>query len=512
MRFGRLDNFFRTLRFRLTFWNTGMIVVLLLAALAGVHVGLRWTLQHRMDGMLSEDVEEVALILERYWPNEDTIDEELERKAQTHRQRTWFARILNPDGEVRWATSNTPPLPPLPLRTPAPFDMDHYRLVQRIVQRPGLPPLVVRVGCSRERMDEDVNRVSIILLVAGAVILVVAPLGGWWLAGRATRPLATILATTARLRPDRLVERLPLRGTGDELDRLSETINGMLDRLAEHLRRQREFVANAAHELRSPLAAMRTTVDVALAHDRSAEEYRELLADLAEECGSLGSLVNHLLLLAEGDTGLLPADAVTRLDQLAVRSVDMFRGVAEVRGVGLELSVDGPVPVRGSDTHLREVIHNLLDNALKFTPAGGRVAVTVERSGPPGDTTLAQLRVRDTGGGIPAADLPHVFERFYRADKARPRDREAGSHGLGLSICRAIVTGYGGSIELDSTEGAGTVVDVLLPLAREDRAPGGRDACDTPRSEGIIATAQRAGFTSPVPFRPGRRAEQRHPK
>jgi signal transduction histidine kinase len=210
---------------------------------------------------------------------------------------------------------------------------------------------------------------------------------------------------------------------------------------------------------------MRTTVDVALAHDRTAEEYRELLGDLAEECSALGGLIDRLLLLAEGETGHLPVDTTARLDQLADRSVDMFRGVAEVHGVSLELSADAPVPVRGSDAHLREVIHNLLDNALKYTPPGGRVDVTVERAEPDGGTSQARLCVRDTGSGIPAADLPHVFERFYRADKARPRARVAGGHGLGLSICQAIVTSYGGTIAIDSTEGAGTTVTVLFPLA-----------------------------------------------
>jgi signal transduction histidine kinase len=186
---------------------------------------------------------------------------------------------------------------------------------------------------------------------------------------------------------------------------------------------------------------------------------------MAEECAALGGLVNHLLLLAEGDAGLLHTDARTRLDQLAARSVDMFRGVAEVRGIALELSAPTAVPVRGNDTHLREVIHNLLDNALKFTAPGGRVAVAVERTDPVEGAPQACLRVSDNGPGIPAEDLPHVFERFYRADKSRQRGGEAGGNGLGLSICQAIVTAYGGSIHLDSPKGAGTTVAVHLPLA-----------------------------------------------
>ena len=197
-------------------------------------------------------------------------------------------------------------------------------------------------------------------------------MSGYWLAGRATRPLATILQTTARLHPDNLSERLPLRGSGDELDRLSATINSMLDRLAAHLEQQRLFVANAAHELRSPLAAMRTSVEVALQRDRPAAEYRDLLADLVEQCAALSSLINSLLLLAEGDAGLLHADGEVRLDQLATAAVDMFQGIAEQRGLELGARTSEPVRVRGNSVHWREVIHNLIDNALKFTPAGGQ--------------------------------------------------------------------------------------------------------------------------------------------
>src|SRR5262249_34027846 len=147
---------------------------------------------------------------------------------------------------------------------------------------------------------------------------VVAPLLGYFLARRATRPIATILATTERLRPHHLDERLPVGGTGGELDRLCATINGVLDRIADHLRGQGDFVANAAHELRSPLAALRTTIEVALDRDRTADEYRELLEDLAEGCAGLGALVNQLLLLAEGDAGMLRrGDAELPLHDLA---------------------------------------------------------------------------------------------------------------------------------------------------------------------------------------------------
>jgi signal transduction histidine kinase len=199
---------------------------------------------------------------------------------------------------------------------------------------------------------------------------------------------------------------------------------------------------------------------VALERNRSPAEYRELFGDLIEECTSLGHLINHLLLLAEGDAGLLHADGKVRLDELVQRSVDMFQGIAEQRGVSLHAQTPQPITVRGNRVHLREVIHNLLDNALKFTPEGG--SVSVELKAPPGSPRV-ELSVRDTGEGIPPQDLPKVFERFYRVDKSRQRAQPTGGSGLGLSICQAIIHAYGGQLSLASTLGKGTTASVSLP-------------------------------------------------
>jgi heavy metal sensor kinase len=467
MRFGLLKHLPPTLRFRLTFWNTIGILILVGTALWVVREGVRWTLDSELDAILAEDVKEVQLTIEGLELDWEQIAEELRPKVVSNSDRGWFVRIFSLGDEFPlWSSDNAPEVvvPKSRAEKPGAFDRGGYRLFQRsIPEGKRSPKMIVRVGVRRDRVDEDIWRLTEWMLTAFAIILVAAPLSGYWLAGRATRPLAIILSTTARLHPDNLSERLPLRGSGDELDQLSLTLNGMLDRLAVHLEQQRVFVANAAHELRSPLTAMRTSLEVALERERSPAEYRELFADVIEECSSLGTLINQLLLLAEGDAGLLHADGQVRLDELVARGADMFQGLAEQRGVSLHARLPLAVSIPGNRVHLREVIHNLIDNALKYTPEGGKVSVEV--SAPPG-SPQAQLIVRDTGAGIPPEDLPHVFERFYRVDKSRQRVQPArGGSGLGLSICQAIVRAYGGDISLTSTLGKGTTVKVSLPVS-----------------------------------------------
>ncbi len=468
MRFGLLRHLPPTLRFRLTFWNTIGILILVGTALWVVREGVRWALVSELDAMLADDVQEVQLTIDRFVPNWEKVAAELEPKVISNSDRGWFVRIFSPGSEElpMWSSDNAPEVvvPKSRAEKSGAFDHAGYRLLQKSIPAGARTlPLVIRVGVRRDRVDEDIWRLTEWMLAAFAIILFAAPLSGYWLAGRATRPLATILSTTARLHPDNLSERLPIRGSGDELDQLSATLNGMLDRLAVHLEQQRAFVANAAHELRSPLTAMRTSLEVALERERSPAEYRELFADVIEECSSLGILINQLLLLAEGDAGLLHADGEVRLDDLVRRSADMFQGLAEQRGVSIQVHLPRPVTIRGNRVHLREVIHNLIDNALKFTPEGGNVSVEV--SSPP-DSPQVQLVVRDTGAGIPPEDLPNVFERFYRVDKSRQRAQPArGGSGLGLSICQAIIHAYGGDISLSSTLGKGTMVTVSLPAA-----------------------------------------------
>lgn len=459
---------FRTLRFRLTLWVTVVVTLMVTLTLAAVRQVALSRLEEDFDEVLVEDTTEIGLAVKELYPRQfELLVHALERRVLGHAHRGWFVELYDARHKLLWASSNVPvlPTPHFPGRGRKLIDIHDYRLIEARLPASDGTAIFVRSGAGRGPLQEDIDLLNRIMLLAGVLIVLLAPLGGFILAGRATRPIAWIIATTARLHPNRLDERLPIRGTGDELDQLSQTINGMLDRIARYLDQNREFVGNAAHELRSPLAAIRSSVEVALNRSRTPEEYVALLTDVMEECTRLGHLVNRLLLLAEGDAGRFGGHGqIARLDEVVRQSVDMFEAVAESEGVALTAGPLPPAPVLGDESHLRQVVRNLIDNAIKFSPPPGEVRIDLEADPSRSEVVLT---VRDRGVGIPLDLVPRVFERFYRVDKSRHRTAAVGGHGLGLSICAAIVTGLGGTIEVQSEPGRGTTFTVRLPRAAE---------------------------------------------
>jgi heavy metal sensor kinase len=453
------------LRVRLAVWYGGVFVLVVSATLFVVHEGSRHTITEETDERLLEDARETAQAVAQLYPDHDKVEQMLKRKADTHTHERLFLQLIEPGGVVRWPKEGVPlglENETIEFGTNSLIEVGDYHIAQLPVEFPGIPKYLVRVGASQEQINAKVWESTRLMMIAGALVVILAPLGGYWVAGYAIEPLTTILQTTKRLRPTQLSDRLPVRHTGDELDQLSGTINHFLDRIAEYLKRKREFVANAAHELRSPLAAIRSSVEVALGAPRTTAEYETLLETVADECAQLTTLVNQLLLLAESDptrTSKQQAEFL-HLERLVESSLEMFRGVAEERGIALETDFKACGRVTGDPGRLRQVVNNLLDNAIKFTSPGGKIRAEIEQ---PTGTQTVVLRIRDSGCGIPPHDLPLVFERFYRGDKSREREGAKRGTGLGLSIAAAIVNEYSGEIKVESTVGVGTTFTVTLP-------------------------------------------------
>ena len=315
------------------------------------------------------------------------------------------------------------------------------------------------VATPLDATEATLSRLRMLLLWSAPIVLLLASLGGYWISRRALAPVDEITREARVIGIQNLSQRLAVPASGDEIQRLSETWNGMLARLEGAVKRLSQFTADASHELRTPIALIRTTAELTLRRERSAETYREALRQVVLESERTTRLVEDLLLLARSDAGLpsLPLERM-ELTPLVQDVCQQGRVLAEARQLQISAEMpDGPVYVEANDPALRRMLLLLLDNAVKYTPSGGQITLSVDR-GPAGAT----VAVRDTGIGIPETALPHVFERFYRVDESRNRD--AGGTGLGLSIAKWIAERHHASLEAESVVGEGSVFRIRFPV------------------------------------------------
>jgi heavy metal sensor kinase len=314
---------------------------------------------------------------------------------------------------------------------------------------------VIRVLSPLDNVEAPLRRLRLILLLVLPLAMVLSGTAGAWLAGRALRPIDRMVDSARDISAENLRDRLPVPPTRDELSRLAETFNGMLDRIEEGFSLHRQFWEDVAHELKTPLAIMKGEIEVALRIGGGSQENRDVLASSLEEVDGLIRLIEKMLTLARMDRGGAPLETdEVDLAALAGRAVEDFRVPAEDKGIRLGFSGSGAVRVRGDEARLRGLIYILLDNAVKFTPAGGTIGVEVAPDG-----AAARLAVADTGPGIPEDDIPGIFDRFRRAG----RSGEGHGFGLGLSIAKAVAERHGGRIEARSRRGTGSTFTVVLP-------------------------------------------------
>jgi heavy metal sensor kinase len=319
----------------------------------------------------------------------------------------------------------------------------------------------VVVGQSLRELQLAQRELLILLAIANPGALLLASLGGLWLANKALQPVDRLTRAAERIGRGDLSERVEEPRTNDEIGRLAATFNEMIDKLDSAFERERRFTADASHELKTPLAILRGEIEVTLRRDRSTDDYKRVLESCLEEIDRLTKLADDLLTLARSDSGEKLLESVpVNLDQLAAEARDYLRPLAEAAGVDLSYQTPAEeVLIEGDPKRLEQLLINLLDNAIKYTGPGGsaRLAIGVEDSS-------ALIEISDTGRGIPAEAVPHIFERFYR--QSDPRDSRVAGFGLGLAISKWIVDGHGGSIEVESREAHGSRFRVRLPLSQ----------------------------------------------
>jgi heavy metal sensor kinase len=327
------------------------------------------------------------------------------------------------------------------------------------------------LGVGRALMDDQavLERFMRGYYTYAPVAFILSLAAGWFAAGRGLRPVNDLARTAGDITGSKMDLRIPLRHSGDELDHLIETFNGMMNRLSASFEQIRQFSTDVSHELRTPLTAIRGQLEVALFSAHTNEQYREAIENALQDVERLTQIVNSLLLLSRAESGQQPLALEPHdLTEIALESVELFAIAAEEAGLRLESRPQRGCWVRGDRLQLERMLHNLLGNAVKYTASGGRVRVEVNGKRIAGRDVVS-LVVEDTGRGIPEQALPHIFDRFYRV--AGIQDPEKGL-GLGLSFVAWIVKAHGGSVEVKSQEGAGARFEVTLPAC----PPPGKDA------------------------------------
>ena len=470
-----------SIRWRLTLWYGAVLAAVLSAFGGAVYAMMRHGLIARTDAVLAGELQEMAddveatadwAKLSRQWARRFA-----RRGGYEFRVSRGSGRPLLRSERLRAQGLPVPPIPSslrrldyesAPLGN-ASVDLageGRWRVASRLVPGPD-GPVVVQVAAALAPVDHELEELLAVLLLAGPLALAGALGGGYVLARTALAPVDRMAAAADQITATRLDRRLEAPNPDDELGRLARTLNGMIARLERSFAEVRRFTADAAHELRTPLAVLRNAAEVALRTPREPEQYRRVLEEQLEEVERLTHLAEQLLFLCREDAGLVrPADRPVRLEALVCDVADHMRAVADEKGLALAVEGTDPCPVRGDEGQLRRLLFNLLDNAIKYTPAGGSVAVRCRCI-----EGRALVTVRDTGVGIPAEHLPRIFDRFYRVDPAR--GGEAEGTGLGLAIGRSIAEAHGGSIAVESTVGRGTLVTLSLPAVPSGDEPAG---------------------------------------
>jgi two-component system heavy metal sensor histidine kinase CusS len=446
----------RSIRLRLTAWYA--LVLLLGLSLFGL--GMWFALRTRLVAGV-----DTRLALRIRGLESAGIEGEKPNRAHLLRELSEFAGEM-PDGTIIQLRDGAgevifvfPEQPPFADRAPVQRTEEHqgkpFRVVAARTKLAGVPYEVLVAG-SLDEVDAVMRDFRNLLFLMIPAVLGAACLGGYWLSMRALRPVDEITSVAKSISVQNLSQRVTVPRTGDELQRMAETWNDVLERLESSVKRIRQFTADASHELRTPIALIRTTAELALRRERTSDEYRHSLRAIESEAEQMTALTESLLDMARADSnGFQMTLAPTDLNAIVSHVIDQHQALAGEKGVQLKSEIVAqPVVARADAPAIHRLLLILIDNALKHTPKGGAVTVAARRA-----DGGVWLSVADTGEGIAPDALPHIFERFYRSDPARAG---GSGFGLGLSIAQAIAQAHGTRIQVESSPGAGAQFTVAL--------------------------------------------------
>jgi two-component system, OmpR family, heavy metal sensor histidine kinase CusS len=459
-----------SIRVRLTAWYFAVLAMGLGLFGAGMYFTARQSVHAAVDDELYVRLQGVQRLMQRELPGGDLDD--LQREFREHsglKPGGDLIQVADAQGNWMFQSGSIRPYkialakpPDSPQGDIQIIDVDGspLRLLTARVEIEGRP-YTVQLATALGGFYAVLHRLAWLTLWSIPAVLLLATAGGYWISRRALAPVDQLTHTARSISAHNLSQRLTVPQTGDELQRLAETLNEMMARLNAAFKRIVQFTADASHELRTPVALVRTTAEVALQKSRDASAYEGALRDILAEAERTSVLIEDLMTLARADSGA---------ETLQFSEVDLGRSVREACSQGSTLA--GPrdiefgwqIPpeemhVKGDPDALRRLFLILIDNALKYTPAGGRVSVSLARL-----DGFGVGEVRDSGMGIAAEDLPNIFERFYRADKAHSHDM--GGAGLGLSIARWIVEAHHAEIQVESSPGQGSLFRVRIPVEK----------------------------------------------
>ena len=458
----------RSLSFRLITWYAGVLTAMFVLLGVLTFFILRHYLEANLLDIQARRAQQIAdTLVAHATRGEEAVMRAAVEDLYSPEANDRFIRITRADGQVVYASGpprnerfNPALVPAAPTRKVTLAGSSLLVAARPAVGADGTG-YRVEVGASGVAAEATLTQVLIMLAVGLPLAVGVAVAGGFVLVRRALAPVERITAKAEEITQLNLSERLPVVRSGDELERLSVSLNHMISRLEDAIRGSKQFVADASHELRTPLTVMRGELEAMAQDAQLGAETREALGSVLEEVDRLADIVEGLFALSRLDAGEAHAEWVRfDLAELAATTADQMSLLAEDKQVSVACDSAAGVTVEGDRARLKQVVVNLLDNAIKYTPRGGRVSLTVRREG-----GYAVLDVTDNGIGIPADALGQVFKRFYRVDGSR--SREGGGAGLGLSIVKSICVAHGAEVEVRSAPGAGSTFRIRQPLAAE---------------------------------------------